>query len=42
MFNNLLKTQQSLASCVRHISQQNKKHIYKDGEKFANTYYYPR
>lgn len=42
MLQNLLKTQVVRLDVVRHIGQHNKKHIYKDGQKFANNFYYPR
>lgn len=42
MFKNLLQTQVVRIDAVRYIGQHNKKHVYKDGQKFANNFYYPR
>lgn len=45
MFKNLLKVNTSSAqqlAPIRHHGQHNKKHIYKDGQKFANNFYYAR
>lgn len=42
MLNKLLKTQVPCLDFVRHIGQHNKKRVYKDGQKFANNFYYPR
>lgn len=43
MFTQLLKVPASVSqTAVRSFGQHNKKHIYKDGQKFANNYYYPR
>lgn len=42
MLKNLLKVQPLTQTTIRNHGQHNKKHIYKNGEKFANNYYYPR
>lgn len=42
MFTQLLKAPSVSLPAARAFGQHNKKHIYKDGEKFANNFYYPR